>query len=84
MKVTTTGWVNALYSFAILSLRFFLHSAPDGRSVVEITGLTRVGETVIVLRRLGLFEVVGHLVVGSGLELGACHTVQDTSPVQVP
>ena len=34
--MTTTGWVNALYSFAIHSLRFPLHSARGGEFVVEI------------------------------------------------
>ena len=64
MKVTTTGWVNALYSFAILSLRFFLHSAPVAQFPVEIVGvmekqkgfraglLAKLGERTALLKRI--------------------------------
>jgi hypothetical protein len=34
-KITTRGWVNGKDSFAIDSLRFFLHSGADGQFSVE-------------------------------------------------
>jgi hypothetical protein len=38
--ITTTGWVYGCGSFAVLSLRFFLHSATGAHFLVDISVVT--------------------------------------------